>query len=190
MDQIQREKIAEKLKKIKALAERGVGGEKETAMRMYEELKARYEIEDEEIMTDAVTLHWFGYKDDLEEDLLTQIFYKVTGSASYHYYTGKYSRRKKRGCDCTELEAAEITLLFNFYREELKRELEAFLIAFRCGNDLFPDESARCYKESDGPTRERTEEEKRMMKKAGAYSMFLDKRKPPRALVGEPEVED
>lgn len=69
MDQIQREKIAEKLKKIKALAERGVGGEKETAMRMYEELK-------------------------------------------------------------------------------------------------------------------------RMMKKAGAYSMFLDKRKPPRALIGEPEVED
>lgn len=28
MDQIQREKIAEKLKKIKALAERGEGGEK------------------------------------------------------------------------------------------------------------------------------------------------------------------
>ena len=55
MDQIQREKVAEKLKKIKALAERGVGGEKETAMRMYEDLKARYEIEDEEIMLDAVT---------------------------------------------------------------------------------------------------------------------------------------
>ena len=30
-----REQAAEKLKKIKALAERGVGGEKETAMRMY-----------------------------------------------------------------------------------------------------------------------------------------------------------
>ena len=54
MDQIQREKIAAKLKKIKALAERGVGGEKETAMRMYEDLKARYELEDEEIMLDAV----------------------------------------------------------------------------------------------------------------------------------------
>lgn len=89
MDQIQREKIAEKLKKIKALAERGVGGEKETAMRMYEDLKARYEIEDEEIMLDAVTLHWFSCADSLEEDLLTQIFYKVTGSASYHHYTGK-----------------------------------------------------------------------------------------------------
>ena len=190
MDQIQREKIAEKLKKIKALAERGVGGEKETAMRMYEDLKARYEIEDEEIMLDAVTLHWFSYADSLEEDLLTQIFYKVTGSASYHRYTGKYSRRKKRGCDCTEIEAAEITLLFNFYKEELKRELKAFMIAFKNGNDLFPDKTARCYKEYDGPDRERTDEEKRMMKKAAWYSEMLDKRKPPRALIGEAEVEE
>ena len=93
MDQIQREKIAEKLKKIKALAERGEGGERETAMRMYEELKAKYELKDEEIMLDAVTLHWFGYATELEEELLTQIFYKVTGSATYHTYAGKYSRR-------------------------------------------------------------------------------------------------
>lgn len=127
MDQIQHDKIKEKLAKIKALAERGVGGEKETAMRMYEELKARYEIEDEEITLDEVTLHWFSYKNDLEEDLLTQIFYMVTGSASYRRYTGSYSRRKKRGCDCTEVEAAEITLYFNFYKEELKREMEAFM---------------------------------------------------------------
>lgn len=63
-----REQAAEKLKKIKALAERGVGGEKETAMRMYEELKARYEIEDEETVIDAVSLHWFGYNGDLEEE--------------------------------------------------------------------------------------------------------------------------
>lgn len=56
MDQIQqdKEKIAAKLAKIKALAEHGVGGEKETALRMYEELKAKYEIKDEEIMLDAV----------------------------------------------------------------------------------------------------------------------------------------
>ena len=190
MDQIQRDKIAAKLKKIKALAERGVGGEKETAMRMYEDLKARYELEDEEIMLDAVTLHWFGYADELEERVLRWIFYKVTGDASYHIYTGKYRRRKKRGCDCTEIEAAEITLLYNFYKEELKRELEAFLVAFRCGNDLYPDETARCYKENDAEAPERTDEEKRMVKKAAWYSNFMDKRKPPTALIGEPEEED
>ena len=165
MDQIQHDKIKEKLAKIKALAERGVGGEKETAMRMYEELKARYEIEDEEITLDEVTLHWFSYKNDLEEDLLTQIFYMVTGSASYRRYTGSYSRRKKRGCDCTEVEAAEITLYVNFYKEELKREMEAFMAGFKFKNNLFPDENARCYQEHKGEERERTDEENRMLKR-------------------------
>lgn len=190
MGQIQHDKIKEKLAKIKALAERGVGGEKETAMRMYEELKARYEIEDEEITLDEVTLHWFSYKNDLEEDLLTQIFYMVTGSASYRRYTGSYSRRKKRGCDCTEVEAAEITLYFNFYKEELKREMEAFMAGFKFKNNLFPDETARCYKEDDAEAPERTDEEKRMLKKAAWYSNLMDKRKPPTALIGEPEEED
>lgn len=175
MDQIQRDKIAAKLKKIKALAERGVGGEKETAMRMYEDLKARYELEDEEIMLDAVTLHWFRYADELEERVLRWIFYKVTGDASYHIYTGKYRRRKKRGCDCTEIEAAEITLLYNFYKEELKRELEAFLVAFRCGNDLYPDETARCYKENDVEAPERTDEEKHW--RTGGRRLMEDRQK-------------
>ena len=188
MDQIQREKIAAKLKKIKALAERGVGGEKETAMRMYEDLKARYELEDEEIMLDAVTLHWFGYATELEEELLTQIFYKVTGGTTYHIYTGKYSRRKKRGCDCTEIEAAEITLLFNFYKAELKRELEAFMVAFRTPPTYFSRTGSPAAKYFPAP--ERTDEEKRMLKKAAWYSQVLDKRRPPRALIGEPEVEE
>ena len=187
MDQIQHDKIKEKLAKIKALAERGVGGEKETAMRMYEELKARYEIEDEEITLDEVTVHWFSYKNDLEEDLLTQIFYMVTGSASYRRYTGSYSRRKKRGCDCTEVEAAEITLYFTFYKEELKREMEAFMAGFKFKNNLFPDENARCYQEHKGEERERTDEEKRMLKKAAFFAGFMDGKQPPRALIGEPE---
>lgn len=185
-----REQAAEKLKKIKALAERGVGGEKETAMRMYRELMEKYQIEEAEVLEDLVETHWFGYANDMEEDLLTQIFYKVTGSATYRHYTGKYSRRKKRGCDCTELEAVEIKLLFDFYRGELEKELEAFMTAFKYGNRLYPDKTARCYKEYDGPEREKTDEEKRMMKKAGAYSMFMDKNQPPRALLGEMEEED
>lgn len=37
---------------------------------------------------------------------------------------------------------------------------------------------------------ERTDEEKRMLKKAAWYSNLMDKRKPPTALLGEPEEED
>ena len=114
----------------------------------------------------------------------------VTGSASYRRYTGSYSRRKKRGCDCTEVEAAEITLYFNFYKEELKREMEAFMAGFKFKNNLFPDENARCYQEHKGEERERTDEENRMLKKAAFFADFMDGNKPPRALIGEPEEED
>ena len=43
------DKMTEKLAKLKALAENGVGGEKETAQRMYEDLKAKYSITDEAV---------------------------------------------------------------------------------------------------------------------------------------------
>ena len=56
MDQIQREKMLEKLGKIKALAERGVGGEKETAMRMYKELCCKYDISDNEAEKKVVSV--------------------------------------------------------------------------------------------------------------------------------------
>ena len=46
------DKMTEKLAKLKALAENGVGGEKETAQRMYEDLKAKYSITDE--MVEAI----------------------------------------------------------------------------------------------------------------------------------------
>ena len=49
MDQIQREKIVEKLKKIKALAERGEGGEQQTAQVMYATMKEKYKVTDVEI---------------------------------------------------------------------------------------------------------------------------------------------
>ena len=63
-------------------------------------------------------------------------------------------------------------------------------MAFRCGTDLSQYETSSLYKENDVEAPERTDEEKRMLKKAAWYSNFMDKRKPPRALIGEPEEED
>ena len=46
---MQKEAMIKKLAAVKALAENGVGGEKETAGRMYEDLKAKYGITDGEV---------------------------------------------------------------------------------------------------------------------------------------------
>ena len=185
-----REQAAARLKKIKELAERGVGGEKETAMRLYRELMEKYDIEEAEVLEDRVEVHWFSYSTDLEERLLIRIFYKVTGSAAYHHYIGNYSRRKKRGCECTEIEAVEIKLLFDFYKQCMKEELDIFMIAFLNGNNLYPDKTARLYKEQDGEGPELTDEERRRIKKASFMAMSMDKKKPPRALLGEMEEDD
>lgn len=48
-----KQKIIAKLAKIKALAERGEGGEKVTALQMYEALKDKYSISDEEVQQAA-----------------------------------------------------------------------------------------------------------------------------------------
>ena len=49
MDQIQYDKIKAKLAKIKELAERGIGGEQQTAQAMYATLKEKYKVTDAEI---------------------------------------------------------------------------------------------------------------------------------------------
>lgn len=48
-----KQKIIEKMAKIKALAERGTAGEKETAAQMYEALKTKYNISDKEVQQAA-----------------------------------------------------------------------------------------------------------------------------------------
>ena len=193
MEQKEREKIAARLAKIKQLAEKGVGGEKETALRMYEELKAKYDITDDEANVDEVKVRWFSYSTEIDRELLLQIFYKVTGNTGSYVYTGKYSRRKKRGVECTEIEAAEITLLYNFYKNELEKQIRALMIAFKSVNDLYPDKTARCYKEKDDEQEERpelTEEERKIMQRAAAMGFGMDKAQPPRALIGEPDEKE
>lgn len=46
---MQKETMIKKLAAVKALAERGEGGEKETALRMYSDLKTKYGITDAEV---------------------------------------------------------------------------------------------------------------------------------------------
>ena len=75
-----REQAADKLKKLKALAERGVGGERESALKLYRKLLEKYQIDEGEILEERVTLQWFSYKTEFEEELMIRVFYKVTGS--------------------------------------------------------------------------------------------------------------
>ncbi len=139
-----REQAIEKLKKIKELAERGVGGEKTSAIEIYKKIVKKYNIENIEIV-DTVELRWFPFKTPLEERLLIQILYKVTGNRTYWFKCDK--RKHLRGVECTEFEAEEINFYFEIYRKALSNQLKLFIEAFIRSNDIYPDETTRIKEE-------------------------------------------
>ena len=168
-------KLEAKLLKIKALAERGEGGEKEAAIKMYHKLLKQYDIDEKALQKDKLSKHWFTYETDIEENLLVQIFYMVTGDPEYFRRTSR-TRGTQCGCICTDFEKTEIRFYFEFYKDALNQELEAFLMAFKLKNHLFPDESARCF------VPEEEEEISEMLLKAQKFAEDIDKSNPVRRI--------
>ena len=66
------------LNKLKALAERGVGGEKETAQRKLQELMEKYEIDENDLSDDKKEKYQFKYKNEFEKKLIKQINQVIT----------------------------------------------------------------------------------------------------------------
>ena len=181
-------KLEAKLLKIKALAERGEGGERESAVKLYEKLLRKYDIDEASLQRDNLNKHWFTYENDIEENLLVQIFYMVTGDTEYFRRNSK-TRGSQCGCICTNFEKTEIGFYFEFYRDALHAELEAFLMAFKLKNHLFPDGSARCYvpgADSDDSDSDFSD----ILLKAQKIAEDIDKSSPIRMLTGNDSTEE
>lgn len=136
----ERERILEKIKRVRALAERGVDGEKDSAAALLDRLMKQYGISEAEIAEERREIAWFRYKTPLERKLLNQVIYTVTGRIPYGCvgrYTGR--TRKQIGIECTAAERLEIEISFEFYNAALQQELERFYIAFLQKNRIFPD---------------------------------------------------
>ena len=101
------------LNKLKALAERGVGGEKETAQRKLQELMEKYEIDENDLSDDKKEKYQFKYKNEFEKKLIKQIAYRTFKKEwSERMYT--YSRgRGKRSImliECTKAEEIQLRI--------------------------------------------------------------------------------
>lgn len=81
------EKTIQRIKKLQALAERGVGGEKETAAKMLQRLLEKNGISTlEELEKEEVEYFLFSYKGRHEIKLLKQCMYKVLGHSNHTKY--------------------------------------------------------------------------------------------------------
>lgn len=120
------------LKKIRALAERGVGGEADNAEEILRRLMEKYGVSEDELDEEERRRHDFEYHGKEQEKLLRQVVYKVTGGYAYNLVYRASGRKVKTrlGADCAAAEKVEIELLFDFYTRLWERERDAFLSAF------------------------------------------------------------
>jgi hypothetical protein len=127
------EKKKELLKKLQALAERGVGGEKETAERKLRELMKKYGIDEINFSEDKLEEFEFKYSNPQEEQLIRQLFFKMFGqdwrSKSYTYRCGKGSK-SIRGIECTKAEGVQLQIEYEFYKQLWQEEMKLFWNAF------------------------------------------------------------
>lgn len=131
----------EVLRKLRALAEEGTGGEKINAQRKIEELMRKYNITDEELEKEEKAIYKFEFHGVRERDLLSQIMYKVCNNKEEIYFirstrSGRMCKTKI-ACNATCAQKIEIEFLFDFYNRLYKREEEFFFSTFIQKHSLF-----------------------------------------------------
>lgn len=159
----------ELIKKIKALADRGIGGEKENAQKLLKELMQKYNINEEEISEDVIKEFDIKmpkvYK---AADLANQVLYSIVGKENGEN-KGLYSWRRTKHyfVRCTAAEFLEFEAKLKFYAHFFKKELETFYSAFVQANGIFPPPN----KAKDSNKNSLTEEDLKML----ALARNLDK---------------
>lgn len=126
------EKTIQCIKKLQALAERGVGGEKTTAQKKLAKLLKDNGINSlDELQKEEYEYTIFSYNGKHEIKLLRQCMYKVMGAKSDRTAYKPYGRRQK----------IEIELEFEFYRNVFYEELSTFMDAFIQAQKIFPEDA-------------------------------------------------
>lgn len=146
------------LKKLKNLAEQGVGGEKETAQKKLKQLMQKYNVEEEELSDDTEGKYEFTFHGEFERRLLLQVGYKILGKKikkkMYEYKKG-IGKRTTRIIECTKAEALQIRIEHEFYCDLWKEEQDFFFECFIQKHRIFTEDN----EEKTGKNRKMTREE-------------------------------
>lgn len=132
-------KHIELAKKLKALADRGVGGEKINAKKMLRDFMKKHRLSIEDIDGEKKEKHFFKAS-GRDRILLHQIVKRV--NYDLEFYEIPAALVKKWNCEgnnyawCTVSEYIEIEAMFKIYRKLLREEYKLFYHAFLMANDL------------------------------------------------------
>lgn len=126
----------ELLKKIKALAEQGIGGEKENAQKLLKSLMQKYGITDQDLNDEKIEI--FDIKMPAfynAQKLACQVIYSIVGNTNEK---GLLKGGKRYSIKSTAAEFLEFEAKFKFYSHYFKKELEMFYQAWVQANRIFP----------------------------------------------------
>lgn len=130
------------LRKLKALSERGEGGEAINATEKLKQLMKRYGINEADLEDDRKDHRDFKYSGHYEGKLLAQIIYMVMGAVTcYDRYRNGRKLPNVTVVECTQAEQIEIQAAFDFYKYHLNAGFEKYYQAFIQREDIFPDPS-------------------------------------------------
>ena len=135
-------KILELAKKLKALADRGIDGEKENATEMLEKFCKKHNISLTDIEEEKSTRHYFKTTKE-QSSFFGQIVRYCLGKKAAVYCV--YKKKYESGVDCTPSEYLEIRFTFNFYWKAYKAEQKLFYAAFIQKNNLYPTDAETIY---------------------------------------------
>ena len=157
-------KGTELLKKLKALADQGIGGEKVNAQRILNNLLKKEGLLLTDLEDEEVRIHYFKVR-----KMYRRLFYQIVGSIRGESVGWKRrDLRGKIGIECNQLEVIEIQAKYNFYLRLYKKEMEVFFAAFIGVYSLYEKGKGRDWSEL-------TEEEKDLIDKAGKMAQGITK---------------
>lgn len=123
-------------KKLKALADRGIGGEKDNARRMLEKFMLENGISDSDL--ESTTEKHFRFKLPKNPKLSNKLFYQIVWALVG--LDKLYERKSDRSAIyvlCTSDQAIEIEAQFGFFNRLLNKEMDLFYTAFLHKHSIF-----------------------------------------------------
>lgn len=172
------DKIIELAKKLKALADRGVGGEKENAIEKLERVMQKHGITIDDINGRLKKDFDFHLRKEITFDFVNQVVASVLGSRKeYGHSLSVYKYIQKRGFKSYQIERvepdlfSEIIIKIDLFWDDYKEQQEIFYEAYIQKNRLYRKPSEK----EDEVAEELTPEEREKLFKMSNMMQGIDR---------------
>lgn len=165
-------KYIELAKKIKALAEQGIDGEKENAEKLLKSLMKKHNISIEDLEDEKIEPFYFEIPPSTHE-LEYRILHQLTGMFKIKLYgrfppkvMKEYGLKGNYMIECSKVVYLEINAKYEFYISRMEKRINEFFHAFCIKNNLLVD---------PGEKVELSDEDKKKYRNAVKLSMGMER---------------